>query len=157
MAWSHVFLVSILSDLFFSNTFKYLWNLQGTIFSTILISIKSFSFLCFSSIILAISVFFSTVSFLNSFFFSFCLFSFFYSFFLYFCHSGFVCFTFHCFPHSSCYFYLPSLPINCSMLAIVSLISYSISIHLSHLSLFFLYALYITITPLLYTLSVLYD
>ena len=95
---NNIFLVGILSDFFFSNTFKYLWNLLGAISSTILISIKSSSFSCFFFIILVISISFSTVSFLNSFFFSF---FFFCSFFFYFCHPYFICFIFYYFPYSS--------------------------------------------------------
>ena len=53
---------------FFSNIFIYLWNLLETIFSTILIFIKYFSFSSSSSTILTNYIFFFTVSFLNSFF-----------------------------------------------------------------------------------------
>ena len=70
------FFISILSGSFFLNIFKYLWNFLETIFSTIPISIKSFYFSSFSSTILAVFIFFSTIGFLDFFpFLSFPLFS----------------------------------------------------------------------------------
>ena len=50
IAWSHSFLVSILSDLAFLNTFSHLWNFCGTIFFTFSLS-SSISLSKFSSII----------------------------------------------------------------------------------------------------------
>ena len=89
-----VFLVSILSRYFFSNTFKYLWNLLENISSAIIISIKSFSYSFFSSTIFAISISSSTFDLLNSLILSL------YFFFFYFCHPGFFFFIFHYFLHS---------------------------------------------------------
>ena len=108
MIWFHIFLIDILSNSFFSNTFKYLWNLLGIIFSTILISIKSSLSFSFSSIILTISIFSSTVSFLNSFFFFLNFFSFF-SF--CFCYSGFICLILHFFSHLSRHFIIFIFPV----------------------------------------------
>ena len=93
IAWSHVFFISILSNSF-SNTFRYLWSLLKTISSTVLISIKSSYYFCFSSIILDISISSFIVGFLNFSFFSF-------SFFFYFYYPYFVCFIFYCFPYLS--------------------------------------------------------
>ena len=110
MIWSHVFLISILSNFFFSNTFRYLWN---HLFYHLNLYQIFFSY--FSSIILAISISFSTIGFLYFFFHSFCLFSFFCSSF-HFHHPSFVCFVFYYFPYLSGYLVIFTSPVFQSIL-----------------------------------------
>ena len=86
-----LFLTTDISSSFSAqNSPQDLWH--NPIFFSSVFSLTPSSQTPFSSTILAISISSSTVSFLNSFFysFSFC-----------FCYSGFVCFVFHYFPHSS--------------------------------------------------------
>ena len=106
--WSQIFYVGILSNYFLPNILIYLWNCSGTnflasasdfaafssssqishssaiLFSSIVLSLFSFFFFCFSAFS---SLFFPASSFASS---SFC-----------FCHHSFPCFGLHCFPHSS--------------------------------------------------------
>ena len=106
IVWSQAFLVNILSDSFFSNTIKYLWNYLRTIFSTVLNSIKSSSSSLsssFSSTILAIAISSSIVGLLKSSLFPFTF---------YFCHPDFVCLPiFHFFPYSSGHLVICTSPI----------------------------------------------
>jgi len=102
MVWFYIFLISILSLVFFPNILIYLWNLSSTNFCA------SFSDFAVSSFLSQIShsstTFFIFIILLPFFFFlfspSFC----FFSSSLCFCYSSFLCFGLYCLLYSFRYF-----------------------------------------------------
>ncbi len=114
IAWSHIFLISILLLAFFPKTWIYLWNLGGTNFLTSFSDFTtsfSSSQISYSSAIFFTSIIHFFFGFLFSLLSSLLLFSLlsffpssFFSFSFYFCYPDLFCFDLYYFPHSFRYF-----------------------------------------------------
>jgi len=116
IAWSHIFLISILSLAFLPKIWIYLWNLEGTNFLASssdfaaffsLFQISHFSIILFTFIVFLFLWFFFVFSFSS------CLLPFFplSSSSFYFCYPNVSCFSFYCFPYFSGYLVI-FIPVN---------------------------------------------